>query len=83
MHALEAGGNRQEKENKTSTSVLTGLKASPFKPAEQLHDSEEWHTAVQTSVGKGIEGSLVALQSTTEVRLQVHLLTLPSGETTT
>lgn len=37
VHALEAGEG-QEKEKTTSTSVLIGLKASPFKPAEQLYD---------------------------------------------
>lgn len=46
LQALEAGGEGQEKENKTSASALTALKASPFKPAEQLHDSVEPHVAI-------------------------------------
>lgn len=46
MQVLEAEGEGQEKENKISTSVLTALKASPFKPAEQLHDPVEAHVAV-------------------------------------
>lgn len=83
MHALEAGGGGQGTENKTSTSVLTGLKASPFKPEEQLHDSEERHTAVQTSMEEGTGEGLAILESTTKVKLEVHLLMFPSGEMTT
>lgn len=64
---------RTGKWKQDSTSVLTGLKHSPFKPAEQLHDSEEWHSAVQTSMGKGTKESLAILESTMKVKLEVHL----------